>query len=109
MWVQAVTARVYVGIGLGALHLIVVLYATFSIDVNDLPWLWMSLFPIDFPFSLLTLGGLSVMQDMWGDVVWDENWKHALYNYWPVFVHGFMGSLWWGLIPMIVSKLSAKK
>lgn len=106
---RATTSKHYVGIGLGALHLIVVLYAALSVHVNDMPWVWMFLFPIDFPFSLLAIGGLNVMQDVWGDVVWDEGWKHAVYTYWPVFVHGVIGSLWWGLIPIIVSNFLANK
>lgn len=106
---QAMTRKHYVGIGLGTLHLVIVLFATYTADSNNLPWVWMLLFPIDFPFSLLTVGGLNVMQDMWGDVVWDEGWKHIIYNYWPVFVHGLIGSLWWCVIPIIVSKLLANK
>lgn len=103
------TRRHYVGIGLGALHLVVVVLATTFIHVNDLPWIWMLLFPIDFPFSLLTIGGLDVMREMWGDIVWEESWKHTAYNYWPIFVHGFIGSLWWGAIPILVGKFLASK
>ena len=105
---QTMTRKYFIGIGLGLLHLVVVMSATFSVHINDLPWVWMLLFPIDFPFSLLTIGGLDVMRDMWGDVAWEENWKHIVYNYWPVFVHAFIGSLWWGTIPIIVGKFLAK-
>lgn len=98
-----------IGVGLGALHLIVFILVAYSFQPNDLPWIWMVFFPIDFPFSLLTIGGLYAMQDLWGDVVWAEHWKHVIYNYWPFFVHGVIGSLWWGSIPILVGRVIAKR
>ncbi len=103
------TRQHYVGIGLGVLHLVIVLYAAFSVDANDLPWLWMLLFPVDFPVSLLTVWGMDVMQHVWGDIFWDEDWKHSAYNYWPFFVHGLLGSLWWGALAIVVTRLLANR
>ena len=106
---QPMKRKYYLGIGLGLLHLILVASATLSGQVNDLPWIWMLLFPVDFPISLLNIVGLDVMREMWGDVVWDEAWKNAFYNYyWPVFVHGVIGSLWWGMIPIVVTNFLDK-
>lgn len=101
--------RCLIGVGLGLLHMILIVLVAYSFHPNDLPWIWMFFFPIDFPFSLLTIGGLYAMQDVWGDVIWTEHWKHMIYNYWPFFVHGVIGSLWWGSIPIIVGRVIERR
>lgn len=104
MFMQQIMRVHNIGIVLGIIHFAAVIYAVYMFDVNDLVWLWIIFFPIDFPFSLLTISGLQVMQNVWSDVHWVEEWKHIVYNYWPVFIHGVIGSLWWGTIPTLVRR-----
>lgn len=106
---QAITRSYYVGAIFALIHLVAVIDAVLSVRPNDLPWVWMIFFPIDFPWSLLSVGGLHAMLNIWGDVHWGEQWKHTVYAYWPVFVHGIIGSLWWGTIPILVGKVLSKR
>jgi hypothetical protein len=99
----------FAGLVVGGIHLAIVSYFALVIGHNNLPWIWMAFAVIDFPVSLLTFSGLKAMLFIWGDVVWKEESRQLIYASWPIFVHAFLGSVWWGFVTKYFVRLVCKK
>ena len=75
---------------------------------NEIVWIWMPFLAIDFPVSLLSIGGMDFMIHVWGEPPYAQSWKESLYDNWPTFIHLIIGTIWWYYIPVIGSKLINK-
>ena len=64
---------------------------------------WLVWFPIDFPWSFLNLAPRWVMPDGVDDVLGIP--RYTLAEYWHVFVHGVIGTIWWYYLPRVVTAL----
>jgi hypothetical protein len=83
------------GLLLSAIHFFLFIafaaYLKYGIDDGQLRLLWAIWLPIDFPVSILVTKGLSVTQS-------------ELLRFWfPYFVHGLLGTVWWFFIPKIIT------
>lgn len=67
--------------------------------------IWFCWFPVDFPWSLLyfVINHGQVAQTV--DQLSNQSviWQYVLYA--PYLVHGILGTIWWGFLPSIWSKL----
>lgn len=93
-----------VGMVLAIAHLLAfilfVTYLGWSSEGQDilLFTLWI---PVDFPISLLVLGGFEVIPS-------DDASGSAIRRALPYFVHGVLGTVWWFYIPRIIAMVFAK-
>ena len=68
--------------------------------------IWVIWFPIDIPWSFLHfVGGESY--SIWLDYMASKSMLFKYLFYTPYLVHGFIGTVWWYLLPTIISNLSA--
>ncbi len=96
-----------IGIGLALIHFLAFLATVMVVESSyqeQAEFLWLAWIPIDFPISCTYL----LLGDKYSQIY------HALYDfnsalgsllYAPHFVHGFLGTVWWYLIPQIISSL----
>lgn len=97
---------VLAGILLGVLHLVAVSTVALNLLLSevDAQWqlVWVVFLLLDFPISLLVVFQGSIFP---------EFAFHALpypasdfRGFWlPIVVHGVLGSLWWGLLPLAIN------